>query len=200
MATAGDAVPALLPFEPVALEGLDARIVQALRAQRGAGSVPELPRGQGWLFLELGGDDLAELESRAARVVAAAGALEARVVTDPGQAARLWRIREDGAGLAGRSPAGKPAHAGWEDSAVPPERLGGYLREFDALMAQHGVTGMPYGHFGDGCLHVRIDFPLDAANGASAFRAFLLDAAKLVVAHGGSMSGEHGDGLSLIHI
>jgi len=194
MATAGDAVPALLPFEPVALEGLDARIVQALRAQRGAGSVPELPQGQGWLFLELGGDDLAELEFRAARVVAAAGALEARVVTDPGQAALLWRIREDGAGLAGRSPAGKPAHAGWEDSAVPPERLGGYLREFDALMAQHGVTGMPYGHFGDGCLHVRIDFPLDAANGPSVFRAFLLDAAKLVVAHGGSMSGEHGDG------
>ncbi len=194
MAAAGDAVPALLPFGPIAVEGLDARIVDAVRSRRGAGSVPPLPRGQGWLFVELGGSDAAELVALAGQVAAVSGALESRVVLEPDQMARLWRIREDGAGLAGRSAAGAPAYAGWEDAAVPPERLGAYLREFDALLSSHGLTGLPYGHFGDGCLHVRIDFPLAAPDGTGIFRRFLVDAAKLVAAHGGSMSGEHGDG------
>ncbi|MFZ0159969.1 MAG: FAD-linked oxidase C-terminal domain-containing protein, partial [Kineosporiaceae bacterium] len=131
---------------------------------------------------------------RAQRVVAAAGALASRVVTDPREALALWRIREDGAGLSARSPRGLPAHAGWEDSAVPPERLGDYLRAFEDLLAGHDLTGMPYGHFGEGCLHIRLDLPLERADGAATLRAFLLDAARLVAAHGGSMSGEHGDG------
>lgn len=192
MAAAADAVPAILPHRPVACEGLDARIVDVVRARRGPAAVPPLPRGQGWLLVELAGPDRGELEAVAGRVVADAGALEAVLVADPAQAAALWRIREDGAGLAGRTPAGDPAHPGWEDAAVPPARLGAYLREFEALMAQHGLTGLPYGHFGEGCVHVRIDFPLGA--GTAVFRAFLLDAGHLAAAHGGSMSGEHGDG------
>ena len=127
-------------------------------------------------------------------MIAAAGALDARVVTDAAEAAALWRIREDGAGLASRPMGGKRSYSGWEDAAVPPEKLGAYLREFEALMTSHGVTGVPYGHFGDGCVHVRIDFPLDRPDGHQVFRAFLLDAAKLVASYGGSMSGEHGDG------
>ncbi|MGL5829608.1 MAG: FAD-linked oxidase C-terminal domain-containing protein, partial [Angustibacter sp.] len=123
-----------------------------------------------------------------------AGAMDAMIVTDPRQAAALWKIREDGAGLSGRTPAGAPAHSGWEDAAVPPERLGAYLRDFDQLMRQHAVTGLPYGHFGDGCLHIRIDFPFDEDRGTSVFRSFLVDAATLVAGYGGSMSGEHGDG------
>ncbi|GAA5195835.1 FAD-binding and (Fe-S)-binding domain-containing protein [Rugosimonospora acidiphila] len=194
MAAAADAVPPLLKHHPIAIEGLDARIVDAVRGRRGAAAVPELPEGRGWLFVELAGDNAAELEAAAGPLIADAGTRAAMVVTDPTQAAELWRIREDGAGLSGRSPAGLPAHAGWEDSAVPPERLGGYLREFEALTQTHGVTGMPYGHFGDGCVHVRLDFPLRAPDGAKRFRAFLLEAAALVAAHGGSMSGEHGDG------
>jgi Fe-S oxidoreductase len=86
------------------------------------------------------------------------------------------------------------SHAGWEDAAVPPERLGAYLRDFEALLADRGLAGTPYGHFGDGCVHVRIDFPLGRPDGPRVFRDFLTDAAKLVAAHGGSMSGEHGDG------
>jgi Fe-S oxidoreductase len=107
-------------------------------------------------------------------------------------ARRLWRIREDGAGLGGRTPDNRPAWPGWEDAAVPPERLGSYLRDFFALLEQHQVDGLAYGHFGDGCVHVRLDFAL--ADRPQAFRSFLLDAATLVAAHGGSMSGEHGDG------
>ena len=126
------------------------------------------------------------------RVVADAG-VPSRVVTDAAEAAALWRVREDGAGLAARS-LSRPAHSGWEDAAVPPARLGGYLRDFDALLADAGLDGVPYGHFGDGCVHVRIDFELEDRAGRGRFRSFLDDAADLAVAHGGSLSGEHGDG------
>ena len=194
MVEAADAVPAVLRHAPVACEGLDARIVDVVRERRGPSAVPALPRGSGWLMVELVGDDLAAVTDAGRRLVADAGALDSAVVTDAAHAAALWRIREDGAGLAGRTPANEPAHSGWEDAAVPPERLGAYLREFESLMSAHRLTGLPYGHFGDGCLHIRIDFPLSAPGGTGVFRAFLLEAAALAARHGGSMSGEHGDG------
>jgi FAD/FMN-containing dehydrogenase/Fe-S oxidoreductase len=194
MASAADAVPALLPFSPTAVEGLDRRIVDVVVASRGPTAVPALPRGGGWLFVELAGDSGVELSAMAERVIAAAGVLDARVVTDAAETAALWRIREDGAGLASRPLGRKRSYSGWEDAAVPADKLGAYLRDFEALMSAHGVSGVPYGHFGDGCVHVRIDFPLDRPDGAQVFRAFLLDAAKLVASYGGSMSGEHGDG------
>ncbi|WP_259371025.1 FAD-linked oxidase C-terminal domain-containing protein [Streptomyces sp. SCUT-3] len=170
MATAADDVPALLPHRPVALEGIDARIVRVVRDRRGPDAVPPMPAGGGWLFAELAGDTTAQARAAAAGLLSDASAVDSTVVTDPARAAALWRIREDGAGLAGRAPSGAPAHSGWEDAAVPPGHLGAYLRDFDALMAERGLTGVPYGHFGDGCLHVRIDFPLDhpAAPGCSA--------------------------------
>ncbi|MFG6191872.1 FAD-binding and (Fe-S)-binding domain-containing protein [Nonomuraea sp. JJY05] len=192
IAAAGDAAPAMLAHRPTACEGIDARIVDVVRLRRGPGAVPPLPRGAAWLFVEVAGDDEAEVLERAVRV--AAGGEDALVVTDPARAAALWRIREDGAGLSGRSPAGRPAHAGWEDAAVPPEMLGRYLRDFDALLAGHGLTGLPYGHFGDGCLHIRLDVPLDRPGGRKEFRDFLVAAATLVAGYGGSLSGEHGDG------
>ncbi|SDE59254.1 FAD/FMN-containing dehydrogenase [Blastococcus fimeti] len=197
MAEAADATPALLPHGPTAVEGLDARMVQRLRDVPAA-VVPDLPRGEGWLVVELTGDSVAEIEDVARRVLADAGALDSLVVTDPGEAAAIWRIREDGAGLAARTSDGHPAHAGWEDAAVPPERLGAYLREFEALLDQHGLQCVPYGHFGDGCVHGRIDFPFGAGGerdrGRSRYRAFVEDAARLVAGYGGSLSGEHGDG------
>lgn len=194
IAAAGDAAPAVLDFAPTAIEGIDQRVVQTLVERRGPGAVPPLPGGAAWLFVEISGEDRAEVLDRAARVVAGCGAIEGAVVSDPAAAAALWRVREDGAGLAGRSPRGRPAHAGWEDAAVPPARLGDYLRDFDALLVEHDLTGLPYGHFGDGCLHIRIDFPLDLPGGTSAFGRFLDASAALVASYGGSFSGEHGDG------
>ncbi|HWU31992.1 MAG TPA: FAD-binding oxidoreductase, partial [Marmoricola sp.] len=186
MADAGDGVMAVLPFGPIACEGLDDRIASLVPRH------PELPEGKGWLFVELAGNDPAEVVATAQRVVTAAG-VPARIVTDASEQAALWRIREDGAGLAART-LKRQAQAGWEDAAVPPDRLGDYLRSFDALLAQYNLGGVPYGHFGDGCVHVRIDFELDSANGRTHFREFLEDAADLVASFGGSMSGEHGDG------
>ena len=142
------------PAEPraerlVACEGLDARIVDLVRAAGGA--VPELPRGDG----------LAVRRDRRGRVGAAPPASwSGGAIDDPAEAAALWRIREDGAGLAARS-LDRPAYSGWEDAAVPPDRLGAWLREFDELLEEHGLRGVPYGHFGDGCVHVRIDFEFD---------------------------------------
>jgi FAD/FMN-containing dehydrogenase/Fe-S oxidoreductase len=191
MFEAADAVPSLLHHPLVACEGLDARIVDVVRARRG--TVPALPRGAGWLFAEVTGATVDEARAAADAVARGAGAVDVRLVTGVAEMAALWRIREDGAGLAARS-LQRPAHAGWEDAAVPPERLGAYLRGFDALLRDAGLDGVPYGHFGDGCVHVRIDFPLDRRGGADAFRTFVEDAADLTAAHGGSLSGEHGDG------
>ncbi len=191
MPEAADAVPGLLPHDPVALEGMDARLVEVFRARRGAAAVPGLPRGQAWLFAETAGETEAEARAAAERLIADGGALDAAVVAG-GPARALWRIREDGAGLGGRTPADAPAWPGWEDAAVPPRHLGAYLRDFGALMAEHGLDGLLYGHFGDGCVHVRIDFPFSSAPGR--YRPFVVAAAQLVGKYGGSMSGEHGDG------
>jgi FAD/FMN-containing dehydrogenase/Fe-S oxidoreductase len=186
MADAADAVPVLLEQPLVACEGLDQRIAGMVPGH------PELPEGHGWLFAEVTGADPDEAEE-AARAVAATAGVPHRIVTDVPEQLALWRIREDGAGLAARS-LSRPAQAGWEDAAVPPARLGAYLRDFDALLRDRGLDGVPYGHFGDGCVHVRIDFELEDADGRRRFRHFIEDAADLVASYGGSMSGEHGDG------
>ncbi len=121
------------------------------------------PPGGGWLFAEVTGATAAEAESQAQAVADSAG-VPHRIVTDTVEQLALWRIREDGAGLAARS-LSRPAQAGWEDAAVPPEKLGAYLRDFDALLKDRALDGVPYGHFGDGCVHVRIDFELEDAGG-----------------------------------
>ncbi|MET9212645.1 MULTISPECIES: FAD-binding and (Fe-S)-binding domain-containing protein [unclassified Nocardia] len=190
IATAADDVAAVTGCGPIAVEGIDAGLVDRVRAHRG--TVPELPRGRGWLFVETAGASAAEAFALAERLCREANADDHRIVTDPAVAAALWRIRADGAGLAGRTPDGRPAWPGWEDAAVPPARLGDYLREFASLTAEYEVDGLLYGHIGDGCIHVRLDFPI--AEAPQRFRSFLFDAAELVVRHGGSLSGEHGDG------
>jgi len=193
MPEAADAAPAVLAHRPVACEGLDRRIVDVVARSRGPAAVPPLPRGDGWMFVELVGDDPAAVRRRADALLADAGCFDGWVVDSPAAADALWKIREDGAGLAGIS-LDNPAYPGWEDSAVPPERLGAYLRDLDALLASYGLQGMPYGHFGDGCVHLRIDFPLTSAGGSDRYRQFVTAAAELVAGYGGSMSGEHGDG------
>ncbi|MEU6599220.1 FAD-binding and (Fe-S)-binding domain-containing protein [Streptomyces flaveolus] len=182
---AAEAAAGLLPLRPLTVEGMAADLVPA-----GAG----LPAGGAWLFVETGGRTAAEARARAEDVVRAADTVSALVVTDPADQRALWRIREDASGTATRMPDGTEAWPGWEDCAVPPARLGAYLRDFRALLAAHGLRGTPYGHFGDGCIHVRIGFDLLTEAGVGRFRRFSEELADLVVAHGGSLSGEHGDG------
>lgn len=193
MADAADAVTSILAMNPTAVEGMDSRLVDVVRDARGSQAVPPLPAGQGWMFIELGGNDTRELRERADRLIAASGCLEGWRLDDPRQADTLWKIRSDGAGLAGVS-LSEPAYPGWEDAAVPPDKLGSYLRGFEELLDAHGFHALPYGHFGEGCVHARIDFPLTQPGGSHRYRAFVTDCARLVASFGGSLSGEHGDG------
>ncbi|MFH8339922.1 FAD-binding and (Fe-S)-binding domain-containing protein [Streptomyces sp. AM6-12] len=182
---AAEAAAGLLPHGPLTVEGMACDLVPA-----GTG----LPRGGAWLFVETGGGSPAEARAHAEEIVRAADVVDALVVTEPAAQRTLWRIREDASGTATRMPDGSEAWPGWEDCAVPPARLGAYLRDFRALLSSHGLRGTPYGHFGDGCIHVRIDFDLLTPPGIGRFRRFSEELADLVVAHGGSLSGEHGDG------
>ncbi|MEW1982002.1 FAD-binding and (Fe-S)-binding domain-containing protein [Citricoccus sp. NPDC079358] len=192
MPAAADDVPSLLPHRPLALEGLSGEMVEVVRRSPGGDDVPELPAGGGWLMVEVGGADTAAAVAAAEAMVRAAHGLEAVVLPSGPEAARLWQIRADGSGLAVRTAAGAHAWPGWEDAAVPPEHLGSYLRDLKELMDGRGLSGLAYGHFGDGCIHMRIDFPF--ASGSSEFREFMESAATLVARYGGSLAGEHGDG------
>ncbi|MEO3930623.1 FAD-binding and (Fe-S)-binding domain-containing protein [Micromonosporaceae bacterium B7E4] len=200
-------VPAILDAAPAALEGMDESIVAAMRERRGPDSVAGLPRGRAWLFVELEGSNADALHTDAgaliARVAAIGRMLDGRPIPDPLDRASLWRVRENGAGLATRRSDGTQTWAGWEDSAVAPDQLAAYLAGLRQLMRAHGVTGAFYGHFGAGCVHVRMDFDLHTDQGTQKMRAFVTAAAELVSRHGGSLSGEHGDGRArsdLLHI
>ncbi len=191
MAAAADDVPVLRTFPVTACEGLERRMLDRLVESKGAAAVPQMPAGGGWMIVELAGDSAQQLHEQADALIAASHADDAMV---PDQPEPIWKIRADGAGLVSRTPDGRDAHAGWEDSAVPPEHLGDYIRELMKLLDEHGLWALPYGHFGDGCLHMRVDFPLDRDGGRQVMRDFMFDAAALVAKFGGSVSGEHGDG------
>jgi FAD/FMN-containing dehydrogenase/Fe-S oxidoreductase len=199
VAQAADRVPDILEHEPIGLEGIDERLIGYMKKQgMKRDDLDLLPDGGGWLLVELGGGDRREAESRAheltSRFEKGDGAPSIRLYDDPEKEKRIWQIRESGLGATAHVPGEHPAHPGWEDAAVPPERLGEYLRDFRGLLDRHGYGCSLYGHFGQGCVHTRIDFELRTRAGIDAFRAFVDEAADLVVRYGGSLSGEHGDG------
>lgn len=195
---AAEDVPEMLRWSPTAVEGMDEAIVATMRTRRGPDSVIGLPGGHAWLYVELDGDDEVSVATRAAELLdtlkAAGRMTDGRLVESAAERRSLWRVREDGAGLAARLVDGGESWPGWEDAAVAPENLAAYLRDFRELLAAHRLTGVLYGHFGAGCVHVRIDFDFATEEGRAAARRFLREAATLVVGHGGTLSGEHGDG------
>ena len=198
---AADHVPEILRAGPIGLEGMDQVLVRDMAKK---GLHPEskrfLPEGEGWLLVEFGGADRAEADQRARALIAdlrhVANAPSAKLFDDPAEEHAVWAVRESGLGATARVPGEADTWEGWEDSAVPPAALGDYLREFRALLQQHNYRGALYGHFGQGCVHTRINFDLVTHAGIARYRAFVEAAADLVVRHGGSLSGEHGDGQS----
>ncbi len=201
---AADHVPDVLEHGPVGLEGIDEDLVDDMEATGlHTRDLALLPSGAGWLLVEFGGRDKAEADRKARSLVEALGAHEggpagevpsARIFTDPKEEARVWEVRESGLGATADIPRKPNTWPGWEDSAVAPERLGAYLRELRELWNAYGYRADMYGHFGQGCLHCRIDFDLTSAEGIDRWGRYMHDAAELVVRHGGSLSGEHGDG------
>ncbi|WP_084033438.1 FAD-binding and (Fe-S)-binding domain-containing protein [Arthrobacter sp. 35/47] len=191
-------IETILEFSPAAVEGIDEAIVDTMRFRRGEAAVTALPGGRAWLYVDLDGDDpsavTAEAERLLARLRGNGRLVDGRTVPDAVERASLWRVREDGAGLSFRLATGGESWPGWEDSAVAPEKLADYLAEFRELLERFGLQGVMYGHFGAGCMHIRITYDLRTDEGRAVFEEFSREAARLVVRHGGSLSGEHGDG------
>jgi FAD/FMN-containing dehydrogenase/Fe-S oxidoreductase len=196
---AGDHVPQILEHGPVGLEGLEDKMIQNMQ-EKGMhpSDLPMLPEGKGWLLVEFGGENQDESHGKVKKLM---DELE-RADNPPSmqdfesldEVERIWAIREDGLGATAYVPGEGDHWPGWEDSAVAPEKVGDYLRDLRDLFDKHGYHAALYGHFGDGCIHCRIDFDLKTAEGLANWRAFMEEAADLVVSYGGSLSGEHGDG------
>ena len=197
---AADYVPRVLTFHPIGLEGFDGLMVDyMLRKHLAVKDVLLLPEGRGFLLCEFGADTGADADALAADFTAAALAFGETCVVkrySEADAKRVWKVRESSLGATVFVPGEKHGWEGWEDSAVPPDQLGSYLRQLYRLLDSYGYTSPIYGHFGQGCVHLRITFDLETTEGIDKYQQFIEQAADIVLAHGGSLSGEHGDGQS----
>jgi FAD/FMN-containing dehydrogenase/Fe-S oxidoreductase len=198
IAAAADDVPRILPYGPIALEGIDDKLINfEKRKHMHPAALHKLPEHGAWLMIEMGGDTLAEADAAADRMINALrdGGPGTHRFDDQAVEEQMWLLRESGLGATARVPDEPDTWEGWEDSAVAPEVLGDYLRDLDRLYREYGFEQASlYGHFGQGCVHTRIPFRLTTAEGVREFRTFVERAADLVVSYGGSFSGEHGDG------
>ena len=199
--SAADHVPAVMRHRPVALEGMDDLLVEDMRlVHLHPESIHLLPPGRGWLLVEFGGQSQEEARANARRMMDALcdedHAPAMKLFDDPADEAKIWAVRKAGLGATAHVPNKNIAWEGWEDSAVPPQRLGEYLRALRELLDKYGYSGDLYGHFGQGCVHTRIDFDLETNAGIEQYKGFMDEASDLVLRCGGSLSGEHGDGQS----
>lgn len=196
-----DSVPEVMAHKPIGLEGVDDLLIEFTRRKNLSPEGLELlPEGGGWLFAEFGADTTPAAEAQARRLMAAlAGSVtppEMLLCVEPAQAKKLWEVRESALGATSHVPGEPLGWEGWEDAAVAPGKLGRYLRDLNKLMSAYGYRSAMYGHFGHGCVHMRINFDLQSEQGIAKYRSFVTEAADLVISYGGSLSGEHGDGQS----
>jgi len=204
IADAADLVPKVIAHKPLLCEGLDDTLISLERSEHLAGdALDKLPEGSGWLMVQFGGDTEAEADAKAHALIEDVQSdgdhprPHVAYTEDPAVEDKLSDVREAGLGATAYPPGKHETHEGWEDAAVPPDRLGGYLRDFRKLLERYDYAGASlYGHFGQGCVHTRIPFELRTAEGIARYRSFVENAADLVVGYGGSLSGEHGDGQS----
>src|SRR5215217_2301321 len=196
---AGDHVPEILEHGPIGLEGIDNELIRDMKL-RGMHpkDIPMLPEGRGWLLAEFGGETAEEAHRKAQEAIDALNKSdsppEMRLFESADEAQRMWGIREDGLGATAYVPIEDDHWPGWEDSAVHPDKVGDYLRDLRKLYNKYDYHASLYGHFGDGCIHCRVDFDLKSAEGLKRWQEFMDEASDLVVSYGGSLSGEHGDG------
>ena len=197
--TAGAACPGIMKHEPIGLEGFDDLLIQFMKKKGlNLNDLPLLPKGGGWLLVEFGGKDKTESDNKCKGVMEELkkekDAPNMSLFDDPAQEQLLWQIRESGLGATAFVPGEPDGAPGWEDSAVPPEKVGPYLKDLRALFSKFGYHPSLYGHFGQGCIHCRVGFDLETEEGIQNYKNFTVEASHLVVSYGGSLSGEHGDG------
>ena len=197
---AADHVPQVLTFKPIGLEGFDGYLVQCmLKKHLAVDDVKLLPEGDGFLLCEFGADSPEDADRQANDFMNAARGFDSKstvVLYSEQDAERVWRVRESGLGASVFVPGQPSAWEGWEDSAVAPEKLGAFLRELFAVIDRYGYKTPMYGHFGQGCVHLRLTFDFRTEKGIAHYRAFIEEAADVTLKYGGSFSGEHGDGQS----
>jgi FAD/FMN-containing dehydrogenase/Fe-S oxidoreductase len=197
---AGDHVPQIREAKPIGLEGMDDLLVSFMKRKGlDVDDLALLPPGKGWLLVEFGGDNRADAKSRASELMDklknTGNAPTMRLYDDPADEEKIWTVREAGLGATAFVPDEPDSWPGWEDSAVPVDKVGEYLRDLRALFDRYDLHPSLYGHFGQGCIHCRIPFDFYTAEGIRRYRDFTHDAAELVCGkYGGSLSGEHGDG------
>jgi FAD/FMN-containing dehydrogenase/Fe-S oxidoreductase len=193
---AADHVPLVLEYKPIGLEGFDGMLVDFMkRKELAVDDVVLLPEGRGHLLVEFGGWSPEDADAQVERFLQAVSRTSAVVRSySSAEAPRVWHVRESALGSTVFIPGEPHGWEGWEDAGVPPGKLGSYLREIFKLMNEFDYRSPMYGHFGEGCVHMRINFDLESEPGIRKFRAFLDLATDIVIAHGGSISGEHGDG------
>ncbi|HET9365107.1 MAG TPA: FAD-binding and (Fe-S)-binding domain-containing protein [Candidatus Angelobacter sp.] len=198
---AGDHIPEILKYGPIGFEGIDEFLVGNVKKK----GMPQqdnlsiLPDGKGWLMVEFGADDKEQAEEQARQTMKALGGIGApsmKLLTEEAEQEKVWNVREAGLGATAFVPGEDLTWEGWEDSAVAPEKVGGYLRDLCKLYEKYQYRSAMYGHFGQGCIHCRINFDLMSAPGIRKWRSFMEEATDLVTSYGGSISGEHGDGQS----
>jgi FAD/FMN-containing dehydrogenase/Fe-S oxidoreductase len=198
---AGDHIPEIVGYGPVGLEALDEKFIRDMHKKHLLlADVALLPPGGGLLLAEFGGDTPEECGTKARKMMAVLKhdprIPTMKLFTDPAQQEQVWKVRESGLGASAHIPGEEENWEGWEDSAVPPEKVGAYLRDLKKLYDKYDYVGTLYGHFGQGCIHTRINFDLKSEGGIQKWRAFLEEATDLIMKYGGSFSGEHGDGQS----
>ena len=199
---AADHIMDVLKYKPIALEGIDHRLCENIRKKGGLHSehLKLLPDGNGWLIVEFGAATREEskrtAESLCEKLKAEPFPPSMKLLTDTKQQQNLWDVREAALGATAFVPGEKDTWPGWEDSAVAPEKVGGYLRDLRKLYDRYDYNPSLYGHFGQGCIHCRVDFDLVSEAGIRKYRSFMNDATDLIVRYDGSFSGEHGDGQS----
>jgi FAD/FMN-containing dehydrogenase/Fe-S oxidoreductase len=199
LATAGDHVPFCDEHDPIALEGMADSMFHYMELKGKPDTGREMfPDGKGWLICEFGGETKDDATRKARGLMGAFKATETpptmKLIDDHEQQAQLWAFRDEALGSTSKIPNQPDYYPGWEDSGVDPKRLGDYLRAFQAMLDEYGYKGSIYGHFGQACVHVSIDFDLFTAQGIAKYREFVTKMAHVCVEHGGSLSGEHGDG------
>jgi len=200
---AGDHIPDILPFKPIGLEGLDYFLYENVRKKGGPHCkyLSLLPQGKGWLMVEFGYDTQEEAAEQARKLMdtlrkSGRPPVDMKLYIDKKQQGHIWDVRESGLGATAFVPGEPLTWEGWEDSAVPPDKVGDYLRDLCKLAEKYDYHSALYGHFGQGCIHCRWNFGLESEAGIRKWRAFMEEATDLVTSYGGSISGEHGDGQS----
>ena len=195
IAEAAEHVMEIVEWKPIGLEALDHELIEDQRAGgKNLSALGELPAASrphsAWLLVQFGADQAEASERRAQDFTR--WLREEKGIADErwaimaseqagGHSSDIWQVREAGLGATSFPPDGRDHWPGWEDSAVPPARIGDYVRDLQRLYGKHGLRGAMYGHFGQGCIHSRISFDLRTAEGVRDYRAFMEEAADLVV-------------------